>query len=112
VIEDTEEVEVGPDPREDIAEQKALVATLKAAKEAAETNGSHITPVAVKRPYEEETQLTLNIAKNAEASTLPSERPIASNRRILMTPNRKAALWGTLAFSIGLGAVAFLPSLL
>ncbi|KAF8340648.1 uncharacterized protein EI90DRAFT_3285963 [Cantharellus anzutake] len=112
----------GPDMNEDIAEQKLLVATLKAAQEVAASDpAAHISSVSVKRNHEETssgdatttTQLTLNLQKDeASVGQGADERPIATNRRILLTPARKTALWGTLAFSIGLSAAAFLPQFL
>ncbi len=101
---------------EDVAEQRLLVATLKAAQEVAASNqAAHISSVSVKRSHEDVsaaesnsttmTQLTLNLQKDetSKGETLV-ERSIATNRRILLTPARKTALWGTLAFSIGLSA--------
>jgi hypothetical protein len=91
-----------PDLIEDIEESKAIVAAVK--KAAAESDGM-ITSVAVKRSHAEDTQLTLNI-RHPPAEEQAVARPIATNRRITMTPARKAAAWGALAFSIGLGAMS------
>ena len=91
----------GLDPIEDIEESKAIVA---AVKKAAAAGSGVITSVAVKRSHDEDTELTLNI-HHPPAEEAAVTRPIATNRRIAMTPARKAAAWGALAFSIGLGAV-------
>lgn len=93
----------GPDPVEDIEESKAIVAAVKKAAE--ESVSGVITSVAVKRTHDEDTQLTLNI-RHPPAEEQVVARPIATNRRITMTPARKAAAWGALAFSIGLGAMS------
>lgn len=107
-VEDDELVPVieGPDPAEDIEESKAIVAAVKKAAEETGTSGV-ITSVAVKRTHDEDTQLTLNIhhPTAGEGMELAVARPISSNRRIAMTPTRKAAAWGVFAFSIGLSAV-------
>lgn len=101
---DPEDVVIGgPDPAEDIEQSKAIVAAVMKAAEEAAVSGA-ITSVAVKRTHQPDTQLTLNI-RHPPAEELAVARPIATNRRIAMTPARKAAAWGALAFSIGLGAV-------
>ncbi|KIJ52645.1 hypothetical protein M422DRAFT_26213 [Sphaerobolus stellatus SS14] len=106
VEEHEEEAEVpGPDPEQDIAEQKALIADLKAKRDAA---------VEPKTPH--------NPRKRAELDTPPpttfnpkepevGERDIIHRRRaIRLQPHQKAAAWGTLAFAVGLGAVSLFPS--
>lgn len=101
---DPDEVSIGGvDPVEDIEESKAIVEAVKKAAAEAPVPGV-ITSVAVKRSHEDDTTLTLNI-HHPSTDELVVTRPIATNRRILMTPTRKAAAWGALAFSIGLGAV-------
>lgn len=101
-----EEPEVsGPNMEEDLEESKAIVA---AVKKAAEESNSVVTSVAVKRSHvddETQTQVTMNISHHTDSTELALERPIASNRRVLMTPNRKAAAWGAFAFGIGLSAL-------
>ena len=112
-IAEEEEAHVpGPDVNEDIAEQKLLVATLKAAQQVTASDQiAHISSVSVKRSHEELSTgsnpltLTFNLQKDeAKKDEGPAERSIATNRRILLTPARRTALWGTLAFSIGLSA--------
>lgn len=86
---------------EEIEQSKALVETLKA------VTASTSTPVVsatLKRTLNDEPQLTLNLAKPTDVNELQLQRQIATNRRVAMTPTRKAAAWGALAFSIGLGA--------
>lgn len=98
---------------EDIREQKALIARLKqerarraAKKEIEEEEEVHeASPVrpASKRPREEEV-LKFDFKEPTEEV---GERAIATNRRVSlqMTPQRKSAAWGALAFAFALGAV-------
>lgn len=109
--EDDEPVIEGPDPSQDIEAAKAIVAAVKkaAAEAAAPVSVDSMT---VKRGREDgDTTLTLNLHRE-NPEELAIARPIASNRRIDMTPARKAAAWGALAFSIGLGAVYVMNLLL
>lgn len=102
--EDDEPTIGGPDPSQDIEEAKAIVEAVK--KAAAESASSVIVDsMTVKRGREDgDTTVTLNLHRE-NPEELAVARPIASNRRVDMTPSRKAAAWGALAFSIGLGAV-------
>lgn len=103
--EDEEEVPVAPTIKEDVEEQKQLIATLKAVRDAAATQ-AHVVSVGVKRSIEDESeQITLNVTKPTNPAELQLQRQIATNKRVVMTPTRKAAAWGALAFSVGLGAM-------
>lgn len=102
----------GPDPEQDIAEQRELIANLKKEREeqqrqqmkenqdesvSAEASG------AVKRGRDEvEAPLKFDF-KEPETE----ERAIASNRRVSrfieMTPERRSAAWGTAAFATVFG---------
>ena len=105
---------------EDVREQKALIARLKEerAQRAAqdeeeegdesreeEEEASEVSPAkpASKRPREDEV-LKFEFK---EPSQEVGERAIAANRRVAlrMTPQRKSAAWGALAFAVALGAV-------
>lgn len=104
---------------EDVREQKALIARLKEerAQRAAqdeeegdesreeEEEASEVSPAkpASKRPREDEV-LKFEFK---EPSQEVGERAIATNRRVAlrMTPQRKSAAWGALAFAVALGAV-------
>ena len=100
-----------PDPVEDISEAQFLVQRLKALQEKA------TAPVtsAVKRTRDQaDAPLVLNLDGPPKEVTYvpPSERAVATNRRILprwpamprLDSNQKSAAWGTLAFAIGWGA--------
>jgi len=118
--EDIEPDVPGPNPEDDIAEQKALIAKLKA--EAAASALSAIPPTpnrqivpatpAKKRALEDQQtpKLQFDMEKIQEveeqaASGILVERPVVENKRATQLPaGRKAAAWGTLAFAVGVAA--------
>ncbi|KAH9838258.1 uncharacterized protein C8Q71DRAFT_795791 [Rhodofomes roseus] len=117
---------------EDIREQKALIARLKAGREeqrvrrAAEpeeedeeesepesgAEQQEVSPAkpASKRPRDDG-ELKFDFK---EPSGEVGERAIATNRRVSMLanipPERKSLAWGALAFAVGWGAINFLPT--
>ena len=114
-----EEAEVqGPNMSDDIAEQKELIAKLKAERSKKEKDGA---PSAVpldksessKRAREEDDEgrkpLKFQFREHGseEDENAVSRRPIRSNRRISfvdMEPQQKSAAWGALWFAAGLAA--------
>ncbi|KAF7374893.1 Apses transcription [Mycena sanguinolenta] len=94
---DVVEESVGTELREqDLAEQRDMIADLKAQRDKAIAVDA---PPKLKRAREEEnTNLELNF-KEPEVG----ERVIATNRRI--SPTQKAAVWGVMAFAFGMTAV-------
>jgi hypothetical protein len=110
IQEDEELHEVGGaviDSAKDIAESKALVANLKAQRNAAIMAAVAETPSGsktLKRIHQEEEPYKLNIVENPQPV---EERKIAGNRRVSavqLNPNQKAAAWGALLFTLGVGA--------
>ncbi|KAF8206429.1 hypothetical protein K438DRAFT_1917797 [Mycena galopus ATCC 62051] len=101
---DVVEESVGTELREqDLAEQRDMIADLKAQRDKALAVND--APTKLKRAREDENQkLELNF-KEPEVG----ERVIATNRRI--SPTQKSAVWGVLAFAFGMTAVTFLPNL-
>jgi len=99
VEEHEEEADVpGPDPEQDIQEQKALIANLKAQRDAAGVTATPHNPR--KRTEVDSPPPTTFNPKEPEIG----EREIVQRRRL--QPQQKAAAWGTLAFALGLGAVS------
>lgn len=95
-----EEADVpGPDPEQDIQEQKALIAALKVKRDAA---GTVPTPNPRKRQGGKTPPPSFN-----PIEPQVGERAIIQRRRVQLhlQPHQKAAAWGTLAFAVGLGAV-------
>lgn len=111
----------GPDMSADIAEQRELIAKLKAEREAGkqaldvdtsmdpedlEDAGSQL-----KRSREEAEKPLLFDFK--EPSSPTSERAIATNRRLrlpTLEPQQKSAAWGAIWFAAGLAAAYVLPN--
>jgi len=88
----------GPDMAQDIQDQKALIADLKAKRDAA---GELVTPHNPrKRQDVESPALTFAFDKQPEVG----QRAIVHSNRVQLQANHKAAAWGTLAFALGLGA--------
>ena len=88
----------GPDMAQDIQEQKALIADLKAKRDAA---GDLVTPHNPRKRQDlEPSTLSFDFDKQPEVG----ERAIVHRNRVHLQANQKAAAWGTLAFAIGLGA--------
>ncbi|KAK7033126.1 apses transcription [Favolaschia claudopus] len=107
---DVIEESVGSELREqDLAEQRDMIANLKAqrdktlAKQAVADDDA--PPAKLKRVREEENKQLEFEFKEPEIG----ERAIATNRRI--TPTQKSAVWGMVAFAFGMTAVSFLPNL-
>jgi len=98
VEEHDDEPEVpGPDPEQDIQEQRALIADLKAKRNAA--SAAVIPHNPRKRTEVDSPPPTTFTPKEPEIG----EREIIQRRRLL--PQQKAAAWGAFAFAIGMGAV-------
>ncbi|KAL5503849.1 hypothetical protein ACEPAH_7920 [Sanghuangporus vaninii] len=125
---DGEEADVpGPNMHEDIAEQKELIAKLKAerAQKEKEKESPSAVPLAQsdsqgsskrsREDAEEKKPLKFQFREpgSGEEGTTVSRRPIRSNRRISfvdMEPQQKSAAWGALWFAAGLAAAATIPS--
>ena len=113
--EDVEDVKPPiPDPTQDIAESQSLVHRLMNQQNEAAASGTS----GVKRTREEaDAPLLLNLDQPSQEVMYvpPSERALVTNRRILpqwptLDSNQKSVAWGTLAFAIGWGAAAYVPS--
>jgi hypothetical protein len=88
---------------QDIAEQKAMIADLKAKRDAGMSLCDDDESTNLKRVREEEEPIKFDF-KEPEVE----ERQIATNRKISrfhMQPRTKAVAWGVVAFAFGLGAV-------
>ena len=95
--------------QQDVAEQKKLIADLKA-KRAEDTRSKAVndsmeedTPATLKRAREDGEELRFDF-KEPEIG----ERTIATNRRVSrfqMEPRTKSFAWGVAAFAVGMGAV-------
>jgi hypothetical protein len=84
---------------QDIQEQKALIADLKAKRAA---TGSVSIPINPRKRQEMECPPPMfDFDKEPEVG----ERAIIARRRLQLQPHQKAAAWGTLAFAVGLGAM-------
>lgn len=98
----------GPDMAQDIAEQKSLIADLKAQRAAASSLPATTTVASKRAREDEEDQLAFNF-KGPEEEAAKAERTIATNRRVLnwgmVRPQNKAVAWGALAFAVGMGAM-------
>jgi hypothetical protein len=87
--------------QEDVVEQQALIANLKAQRDAAMENGYKAKRG--REEAEEEYPKRLNFQEPEIG-----ERAIASNRRVgrfHLEPRQKSLAWGVAAFAFGLGAV-------
>jgi hypothetical protein len=88
---------------QDVAEQQAMIADLKAKRDTAMKVGEEDESSKLKRAREEGETLQFEF-KEPEVS----ERVIATNRKVGMfqlEPRTKAMAWGVAAFAFGLGAV-------
>jgi len=107
---DVVEESVGTELREqDLAEQRDMIADLKAQRDKAlavkHRGSTDDTPAKLKRAREDESKKLEFEFKEPEIG----ERVIATNRRI--TPSQKSVVWGVMAFAFGMTAVSFLPNL-
>ncbi|KAI5121212.1 hypothetical protein M0805_007222 [Coniferiporia weirii] len=111
----------GPDMHEDVAEQKDLIAKLKAERaereEDPKASGSSAVPIqqsdsqSSKRSREEDDQPLKFQFREPEAQAVTT-RQIKSNKRLSLDlePQQKSAAWGALWFAAGLAAAATIPS--
>ncbi|CAE6343346.1 unnamed protein product [Rhizoctonia solani] len=111
----------GPSMEEDIAESKALIARLQREKEEAEAKANELAQelaetatesaapiVGAKRGREEGTPPpTLNLDRQLVNT---SDRQIVRSRAAQQA-NRRSAMWGAVAFAVGLGVTSVLPNL-
>jgi hypothetical protein len=107
---DVVEESVGTELREqDLAEQRDMIADLKAQRDKAlavkHRGSTDDTPAKLKRAREDESKKLEFEFKEPEIG----ERVIATNRRI--TPSQKSVVWGVMAFAFGMTAV-YVQSLL
>ncbi|KAJ7931478.1 hypothetical protein B0H13DRAFT_2227989 [Mycena leptocephala] len=107
---DVVEESVGTELREqDLAEQRDMIADLKAQRDKAlavkHRGSTDDAPAKLKRAREDESKKLEFEFKEPEIG----ERVIATNRRI--TPSQKSVVWGVMAFAFGMTAVSFLPNL-
>jgi len=102
------EESVGTELREqDLAEQRDMIADLKAQRDIslATQRKAADTPAKLKRGRDDDSRPLEFDFKEPEIG----ERVIATNRRI--TPSQKSFVWGVMAFAFGMTAVSFLPNL-
>ncbi|KAG8888920.1 hypothetical protein FRB98_006462 [Tulasnella sp. 332] len=129
--EEEEEPDVpAPDPDQDIQEAKEEVARLRAEHQAAQAHRETAaveqaqtqTPSKTKKrgieatatpPFKLDVAKIQAVADNATSMELIPSRPIINRRRLAnLPPTQKAVAWGGLAFFLGLGASALIPTLL
>jgi len=106
---------------EDIKEQQRLITELKKKKEETASLSKQADDTVMDEPErasssskkrereEEDRPLTFEFKEPEK-----EERSIATNRRIThfnLEPRTKSFAWGVAAFAVGMGAVAFLPSI-
>ncbi|KLO09897.1 hypothetical protein SCHPADRAFT_943300 [Schizopora paradoxa] len=112
----------GPDISADIAEQKELIAKLKAERDAGKQALDVDTSMDPDEPEDSGSQLKRSREEAEkplqfdfkEPSSPTTERAIATNSRLRLPrlePQQKSAAWGALWFAAGLTAAATIPSL-
>ena len=110
--EEEEEEEVadvpGPHMEQDIEEQQALIAKLKAdraAQEASSSTGPSDSQAAKRSREDSKEQLKFQFREPADATAL-TKREIKTNKRLSLDlePQQKSAAWGALWFAAGLAA--------
>ncbi|KAG9095241.1 hypothetical protein FRC06_009989 [Ceratobasidium sp. 370] len=111
----------GPDMEEDLAESKALIERLKQEKAAAEAKARELAEelntegvdeavqagTSAKRGREVTPPLTLSLDRQPPET---SERQLVRNRTA-QHANRRSAMWGAVAFAVGLGVTTVIPNL-
>ncbi|KAG8691464.1 hypothetical protein FRC09_011616 [Ceratobasidium sp. 395] len=124
-VEETQEVEAepevpGPDMEEDLAESKALIERLKQEKAAAEAKARELEQelgstteaaeagTSAKRGREVTPPLTLNFDRQPAPEN--TERQLVRSRSAQQA-NRRSAMWGTVAFVVGIGVTSVIPNL-
>lgn len=92
----------GPEMEQDIAEQKSLIASLKAQRGTGDT--TVVTQKRVREDDDEAEPLKFNFSDPQEVA-MKAERAIATNKRVYFTPRVRRAAWGGAAFAVGAIAV-------
>ncbi|CAE7123613.1 unnamed protein product [Rhizoctonia solani] len=112
----------GPDMEEDIAESKALVARLQREKEEAEAKAQELAQELAEATGEPPAPVVAGAKRGREEATPPPTLDLArqpvdiSDRQIVRSraaqqANRRSAMWGAVAFAVGLGVTSVLPNL-
>ncbi|TDL25484.1 hypothetical protein BD410DRAFT_836993 [Rickenella mellea] len=108
----------GPDMHTDVAEQREMIAKLKAQRSVGKPASSKTmsTPSAVvmkaKRSHEETEDKPPKFEFKEPSEQEVGEREVRSNRRIYLQPQQKSAAWGAFFFAAGFAAMAALPNYL
>ncbi|KAG8747295.1 hypothetical protein FRC10_001474 [Ceratobasidium sp. 414] len=103
----------GPDMEEDLAESKALIERLKQEKAAAEAKARELPEESNTAGVDEAVQAGTSAKRGREvtpplALNLDRQPPEASERQLVRNrtaqqANRRSAMWGAVAFAVGLG---------
>ncbi|KAF8753291.1 hypothetical protein RHS01_07150 [Rhizoctonia solani] len=112
----------GPSMEEDIAESKALIARLQREKEEAEAKAQELAQELAETASEPAAPVVVGAKRTREEATPPptfnfdrqlvdtSDRQIVRSRAAQQA-NRRSAMWGAVAFAVGLGVTSVLPNL-
>ncbi|ELU40777.1 KilA-N domain-containing protein [Rhizoctonia solani AG-1 IA] len=107
----------GPSMEEDIAESKALIARLQREKEEAEAKAQELAQELAETASEPAAPVVVGAKRTREEATPPptfnfdrqlvdtSDRQIVRSRAAQQA-NRRSAMWGAVAFAVGLGVTA------
>ncbi|QRW18049.1 hypothetical protein RhiXN_02973 [Rhizoctonia solani] len=107
---------------EDIAESKALIARLQREKEEAEAKAQELAQELAETASEPAAPVVVGAKRTREEATPPptfnfdrqlvdtSDRQIVRSRAAQQA-NRRSAMWGAVAFAVGLGVTSVLPNL-
>lgn len=114
----------GPNMEEDIAESKALIARLQREKEEAEAKAKELAQELTEAGTESEAPapVVAGAKRGREEATPPptldlDRQPVDTSDRQLVRSrsaqraNRRSAMWGAVAFAVGLGVTSVLPNL-
>ncbi|KAG8763653.1 hypothetical protein FRC11_014630 [Ceratobasidium sp. 423] len=112
----------GPNMEEDIAESKALIARLQREKEEAEAKAKELaqelaetaestTPAVAGTKREREEEGTPPPTLNLERQPVDTSERQLVRSRTAQQANRRSAMWGAVAFAVGLGVTSVLPNL-
>ncbi|CAE6461660.1 unnamed protein product [Rhizoctonia solani] len=112
----------GPSMEEDIAESKALIARLQKEKEEAEAKAQELAQELAEAGSEPAAPVVAGAKRGREEATPPpslnlDRQPVdISDRQLVRSrtaqqANRRSAMWGAVAFAVGLGVTSVLPNL-
>ncbi|KAF8604216.1 hypothetical protein BDV93DRAFT_606231 [Ceratobasidium sp. AG-I] len=110
----------GPDIEEDLAESKALIERLKREKAEAEAKAQELAKelnsagvdeaVQANTGAKREREVTPPLAFNFDRQPENPERQLVRSRSAQQA-NRRSAMWGAVAFAVGLGVTSVIPNL-